>query len=54
MCLILCLCRINGPEGENLPLVSEVRRGQPMAQTGNQEVVTLRTDCQVVLLALVL
>ena len=35
-------------------LVSEVRRGRPMAQTGNQEVVTLRTDCQVVFLALIL
>ena len=37
-------------------LVSEVRRGRPMAQTGNrnQEVVTLRTVCQVVFLALIL
>ena len=35
-------------------LVSEVRRGRPMAQTVNQEVVTLRTDCQVVFLAPIL
>ena len=34
--------------------VREVRRGRLMVHSGNQEVLTLRTDCRVMFLALIL